>query len=151
MKQAGGSGARFAAILGDEELAAGEVTLRDLAAGSEERLPRIEAMQTDRCSRRGRMSYRTHWCGEITEALVGQRVDVAGWVHRRRDHGGLVFIDLRDRTGLVQLVFDPEVDGAAVEGAHALRSEYVLTARGAVLARSPETGQPRPRPRERSR
>jgi aspartyl-tRNA synthetase len=88
------------------------------------------------------MSYRTQWCGEITEALVGQRVDVAGWVHRRRDHGGLVFIDLRDRTGLVQLVFDPEVDGAALEAAHALRNEYVLSAQGTVLARSAETVNP---------
>jgi aspartyl-tRNA synthetase len=88
------------------------------------------------------MSYRTEWCGEITEALVGQRVDVAGWVHRRRDHGGLVFIDLRDRTGLVQLVFDPEVDQTALEAAHTLRNEYVLTAQGTVVARSAETVNP---------
>lgn len=67
---------------------------------------------------------------------------VAGWVHRRRDHGGLVFIDLRDRTGLVQLVFDPDDAGEAFDLGHRLRSEDVLSVSGAVLERSPDTVNP---------
>ena len=55
---------------------------------------------------------RTHYCGDVNERLVGSTIDVAGWVHRRRDHGGVIFIDLRDRDGLLQVVFDP--DAAAV-------------------------------------
>ena len=61
---------------------------------------------------------------------VGGEVRVAGWVHRRRDHGGLVFIDLRDRTGLVQLVFNPDEAGEAFELGHKLRAEDVLSASG---------------------
>ncbi|MHB9148794.1 MAG: aspartate--tRNA ligase [Thermoleophilia bacterium] len=80
------------------------------------------------------MTYRTHWCGEVGEQTVGQRVTVAGWVHRRRDHGGLVFIDLRDRSALVQLVFDPERQPSA----HELRGEYVISAVGQVVARGAE-------------
>ncbi len=56
------------------------------------------------------MAYRDEWCGNVNEAFIGQRVKVAGWVHRRRDHGGLIFVDLRDRTGLVQLVVEAEKD-----------------------------------------
>ncbi len=67
---------------------------------------------------------------------------MAGWVHRRRDHGGLVFIDLRDRTGLVQLVFDPDDAGEAFDLGHRLRSEDVLSVSGAVLERSPDTVNP---------
>jgi len=88
------------------------------------------------------MSYRTHWCGHVTEELVGQRVKVAGWVHRRRDHGGLVFIDVRDRTGLLQLVFDPEHHPAAHETAHAIRNEYVISAEGVVRARGEDQVNP---------
>ena len=64
---------------------------------------------------------------------------LAGWVHRRRDHGGLVFVDLRDRTGLVQLVFHPDESGEAFELAHRLRPEDVLTVSGPVVRRDPET------------
>lgn len=81
------------------------------------------------------MSYRTEWCAEVTEARVGQKVKVAGWVHRRRDHGGLIFIDIRDRTGVLQLVFDPERDLAGHGMAHDLRNEFVITAEGTVRAR----------------
>ena len=83
--------------------------------------------------------YRDTWCGQVLPDRVDSEVRVAGWVHRRRDHGGLVFIDLRDRTGLVQLVFNPDEAGEAFELGHKLRSEDVLTASGPVVKRSPET------------
>jgi aspartyl-tRNA synthetase len=83
--------------------------------------------------------YRDTWCGQVLADRVGSDVRVAGWVHRRRDHGGLVFIDLRDRTGLVQLVFHPDDSGEAFELAHRLRSEDVVTVMGGVVRRDPET------------
>ena len=86
--------------------------------------------------------YRDAWCGQILPDRVGRTARVGGWVHRRRDHGGLVFIDLRDRTGLVQLVFNPDTAGGAFELGHELRSEDVLTASGEVLRRSPDTVNP---------
>jgi aspartyl-tRNA synthetase len=78
----------------------------------------------------------------VLEDRIGSRARVAGWVHRRRDHGGLIFIDLRDRTGLVQLVFNPQTAGGAHELAHELRAEDVLTASGEVVRRDPETVNP---------
>jgi aspartyl-tRNA synthetase len=86
--------------------------------------------------------YRDAWCGQILPDRVGRTARVGGWVHRRRDHGGLVFIDLRDRTGLVQLVFNPDTAGGAFELGHELRSEDVLTASGEVLRRSPDRVNP---------
>jgi aspartyl-tRNA synthetase len=83
--------------------------------------------------------YRDTWCGQVLSDRVDTEVRVAGWVHRRRDHGGLVFIDLRDRTGLVQLVFNPDEAGEAFKLGHELRSEDVLSASGSVVRRSPET------------
>jgi aspartyl-tRNA synthetase len=84
-------------------------------------------------------SYRDTWCGQVLPDKVDSEVRVAGWVHRRRDHGGLVFIDLRDRTGLVQLVFNPDEAGEAFKLGHELRAEDVLSASGSVVKRSPET------------
>jgi aspartyl-tRNA synthetase len=86
--------------------------------------------------------YRDTWCGQVLAERVDEEVRVAGWVHRRRDHGGLVFIDLRDRTGLVQLVFNPDEAGEAFELGHKLRAEDVLSAEGRVVRRSPETVNP---------
>ena len=86
--------------------------------------------------------YRDTWCGEVLGERVGSRARVAGWVHRRRDHGGLIFIDLRDRTGIVQLVFNPDVAGESFELAHRLRAEDVLSAGGEVVRREPETVNP---------
>jgi len=86
--------------------------------------------------------YRDTWCGRVLPARVDDEVRVAGWVNRRRDHGGLIFIDLRDRTGIVQLVFHPDTSGAAFELAHNLRAEDVLSARGKVVRRDAETVNP---------
>jgi aspartyl-tRNA synthetase len=86
--------------------------------------------------------YRDTWCGQVLADRVGRDARVAGWVHRRRDHGGLVFVDLRDRTGLVQLVFHPDSSGEAFALAHRLRAEDVLTAAGTVVRRSEETVNP---------
>ena len=77
---------------------------------------------------------RSHRCGEVTEQQLHQEVDLCGWVHRRRDHGGVIFIDLRDREGLVQVVFDPDYpDAFAV--AETVRSEFVLKIHGKVRLR----------------
>jgi aspartyl-tRNA synthetase len=86
--------------------------------------------------------YRSAWAGLVRAANVDEEVRVAGWVHRRRDHGGLIFIDLRDRTGLLQLVFRPEEAPEAHAAAHGLRSEDVLTARGRVVRREEGTVNP---------
>jgi aspartyl-tRNA synthetase len=86
--------------------------------------------------------YRAHWAGSLRKEQVGESVRVAGWVHRRRDHGGLIFIDLRDRTGLLQLVFRPDESPDAHAAAGRLRSEDVLTAGGQLVAREPEAVNP---------
>jgi aspartyl-tRNA synthetase len=77
---------------------------------------------------------RTHYCGQVNEQLAGQTVSVAGWVHRRRDHGGVIFVDLRDREGLVQIVFDPE-RAEVFATAEKLRSEFVVQVSGLVRER----------------
>ncbi|HEX4068479.1 MAG TPA: aspartate--tRNA ligase [Candidatus Babeliales bacterium] len=82
---------------------------------------------------------RTTGCGLVNEHYLHQQICLSGWVHRRRDHGGLIFIDLRDRSGLMQLVFNPEFSQEAHEIAHTLRSEYVITACGKVVERASET------------
>ncbi len=79
--------------------------------------------------------YKTHQCGELRAARVGEHVTLAGWVHRRRDHGGLVFFDLRDRSGLVQVVTDPQGAAAAHQVAQELRGEYVVQVEGRVRPR----------------
>ena len=78
---------------------------------------------------------RTHTCVQLGPQQLGQEVCLMGWVQYRRDHGGLIFIDLRDRDGLTQIVFDPDIAGTAHARAHALRSEYVLAVKGRVRAR----------------
>ncbi len=80
------------------------------------------------------MSMRSHYCGELSSALIGKVVTLAGWAHRRRDHGGVIFIDLRDREGLAQVVCDPDRK-EAFELANRVRSEYVLRITGLVRAR----------------
>jgi aspartyl-tRNA synthetase len=82
-----------------------------------------------------RYSTRSHVCGALRPEHVGQTVTIAGWVHRRRDHGGLVFLDVRDRSGLIQCVFDPEASGAAFATAERVRPEWVVTLTGDVRPR----------------
>jgi aspartyl-tRNA synthetase len=84
---------------------------------------------------------RSHYCGQVTEKLIGETVSVCGWVHRRRDHGGVIFIDLRDREGLLQVVIDPDTPEAFAL-AEQVRSEYVLRVEGRVRERPPGTVNP---------
>lgn len=83
--------------------------------------------------------YRTHTCGELKTSEVGQHVKLAGWVNRRRDHGGLIFLDVRDRYGMTQVVCDPERSPEAHRVASELRSEYVIQVSGTVVRRLPGT------------
>ncbi len=86
--------------------------------------------------------YRDAWCGQIDAGRADTRAQVAGWVHRRRDHGGLIFIDLRDRSGILQLVFHPDEAPEAHQAAHGLRSEDVISASGTVTRRAAENVNP---------
>ena len=84
---------------------------------------------------------RSHYCGQVEQSMIGKQVSVCGWVHRRRDHGGVIFVDLRDREGLLQVVFDP--DRADIfAAAERIRSEYVLSVRGKVRERPEGTINP---------
>lgn len=86
---------------------------------------------------------RTHRCGDLTAKQVGQEVCVMGWAQRRRDHGGLIFIDLRDREGIIQLALDPDRDSASHQKAEQVRNEFVLAARGKVSPRPEGTVNPK--------
>lgn len=85
---------------------------------------------------------RTYYCGDITEKAIGESVTLKGWVQKRRDLGGLIFIDLRDRTGIVQVVFNPDVSKEALAIAEGIRNEYVLDIQGKVVAREEGTVNP---------
>src|SRR5207244_3226427 len=82
-------------------------------------------------------------CGEVCAKQIGQRIALAGWANTRRDHGGLVFVDLRDRAGICQLVVNPERARDAARVAHEIRNEFVLRAEGEVVARAPELINPK--------
>ncbi|MCM3215250.1 aspartate--tRNA ligase [Niallia taxi] len=82
---------------------------------------------------------RTYYCGEVPEKAIGEKVSLKGWVQKRRDLGGLIFIDLRDRTGVVQIVFNPEINKEALEVAEKVRNEFVLDIKGTVVARQEGT------------
>ncbi len=85
---------------------------------------------------------RTHYCGAVRTEHVGQELVLCGWVHRRRDHGGVIFVDLRDRTGIVQVVFKPDFAPEAHSAAQGIRSEYVLAVRGHLERRTPDAINP---------
>lgn len=78
------------------------------------------------------MAKRTTYCGSVTEELLGQEITLKGWVHNRRDLGGLIFVDVRDREGYVQVVFNPDFSKEALEVAERIRSEYVVEITGTV-------------------
>ncbi|GAK11324.1 aspartate--tRNA ligase [Geomicrobium sp. JCM 19039] len=82
---------------------------------------------------------RTHYSGEITEGMIGERVQLKGWARTRRDLGQVIFIDLRDRKGIVQVVFSPEINADALKTAESIRNEYVLDVEGTVVLREEET------------
>jgi aspartyl-tRNA synthetase len=86
--------------------------------------------------------YRDTWAGDVDASRAGEVLRVSGWVNRRRDHGGLIFIDLRDRSGLLQLVFHPETSGAAFTAAEELRSEHVISVAGTLVQRDPGNVNP---------
>ena len=88
------------------------------------------------------MTWRDLMCGDVRPEHIGRRVSLAGWANTRRDHGGLVFVDLRDRAGICQIVVNPERAAAAVDVAHELRNEFVIRAEGDVVARAPELVNP---------
>ncbi|ATH59922.1 MULTISPECIES: aspartate--tRNA ligase [Staphylococcus] len=89
------------------------------------------------------MSKRTTYCGLVTESLLEQEVILKGWVHNRRDLGGLIFVDLRDREGYVQIVFNPDFSKEALQTAETIRSEYVVEVKGIVKKRDPQTVNPK--------
>src|ERR1051325_10570445 len=86
--------------------------------------------------------YRTHHCNALRAANIGEQVSLSGWVHSRRDHGGVIFIDLRDREGLTQVVFRPEENAEVAKAAHHLKDEDVIQVEGRVAPRLPGTENP---------
>jgi len=86
---------------------------------------------------------RTNYCGEVRREHLDKTITVCGWVDRRRDHGGVIFIDLRDRTGVVQIVSDPQRTPQSYQNADTLRNEYVVKITGKVSERPPESLNPK--------
>ncbi len=140
MRHASSLGARYAVIVGAREHADGVATVRDMDSGrTAPGAPGRPGRGAERMI--GASRYRSHTCAGVADAL-GERVRVSGWVHRRRDHGGVVFIDLRDRSGVVQLVFHPTDAPAGERDPGSLSPEDVICVDGEVVARSPETVNP---------
>ena len=158
MKYAGRKGFPIVLLIGPRELAAKTVTVRYMETGEQEEISRDQLparlLQEIPCSDAqglpspGGAAPNTApgedspGCGELRAADAGKKVNLHGWVQRRRDHGGLLFIDLRDRTGLLQLVFNSEGDRELFAAAETLRSEYVITVRGEVVRRDPDKINP---------
>src|SRR6266700_992093 len=85
---------------------------------------------------------RTHMCGDFRASHAGQKVLLMGWAHKRRDHGAVIFIDLRDRSGHTQAIFHEDVDPVVHQRAEQVRAEYVVAVEGKVATRTPETVNP---------
>ncbi|WP_373815473.1 OB-fold nucleic acid binding domain-containing protein, partial [Jeotgalibaca porci] len=88
------------------------------------------------------MKKRTEYCGLITEAYIGQEITIKGWINRRRDLGGLIFIHLRDREGIMQIVFNQEKNAELFELAESMRHEYIIEATGTVVLREEDQVNP---------
>ena len=86
---------------------------------------------------------RTHTCGELTEKNIDEVVTLCGWVHTRRDHGGLIFVDLWDKYGLTQIVLNPQIDQLAHQEAHSLRGNFVISVLGKVRTRPEDMVNPK--------
>ncbi len=136
LKQADRLGAHYTVILGDT------TEVKDMRTGEQREVDRRAGGGAPGVKPPRPNAYRDAWAGDLRADRVGEEVRVAGWVHRRRDHGGLIFIDLRDRTGLLQLVFRPEEQPDAHAAAERLRGEHVLSARGELVRREEGTVNP---------
>ncbi len=161
MKYAGRRGYKHVVIIGEDEIARRQVTLRDMKSGEQVEVSRevLFDLLTDDSpgTEKGSVSsaiaeivlpplgkpvQKTHYCGRLNLDHVNTKVKLAGWVGRRRDHGGLIFIDLRDRSGVVQLVFDQQLGVGLFNQAESLRSEYVVAVEGNVVIRSDDNVNP---------
>jgi aspartyl-tRNA synthetase len=161
MKYAGRQGYRHVAIIGGDEIERGRVTLRNMESGEQVELSREAIFEhlIRKQSDEGEVSHRpgrgevilpaggkaiqkSHYCGALSSSHVNSRVKLAGWVGRRRDHGGLIFIDLRDRSGIMQLVFDQQLGLELFGQAESLRNEFVIAVEGEVVRRSEDNINP---------
>lgn len=162
LKYAGKKGFQKVVIIGEDEISRGIVILRDMEKGTQEELPlqSLTGMLTGiELSAETALSLtvnesspgtlditetelKSHDCGMLNQDHIDTGVKLAGWVSRRRDHGGLIFIDLRDRSGLVQLLFDQQLSAQLFKEAETLRNEFVIAVEGHVARRSPENINP---------
>ena len=155
MKYAGRQGYRHVAIIGQDEIASGQITLRDMENGKQKELSReavFELLINEQAELQeaaassvsaevvlpsaGKPVQKSHYCGKLTLNHINTSVKLAGWVAKRRDHGGLIFIDLRDRSGIMQLVFDQQLGIELFNQAESLRNEFVIAVEGEVIRRS---------------
>ena len=161
MKYSGRQDYKQVVIMGEKEIATGRVILRNMQSGEQEEISRNELIDKISAGEGNPMklktgqnevddgkvkmpgtiegNQKTHYCGKLNVDHVGQEVKLAGWVGKRRDHGGLIFIDLRDRSGQVQLVFDQHEGDDLFSLVESLRNEYVIAIEGKVVKRSEET------------
>ncbi|MDW7738695.1 MAG: aspartate--tRNA ligase [Bacillota bacterium] len=161
MKLAGKQGFGRVIIIGENEINKGRVTLRDMDSGEQKEIDRNalpgnlsgESEQSATTLKRqgsaevslpspGLNTTKTHYCGFLSKEHVGLAVKLTGWVGRRRDHGGLIFIDLRDRSGVVQLVFDQQMGTEIFNKVESLRGEFVVAVDGEVIMRTEENINP---------
>ncbi|MBW6464793.1 MAG: aspartate--tRNA ligase, partial [Firmicutes bacterium] len=160
MKYAGRQSYEKVVIIGENEIEKGLVTVRDMDGGNQEEVKRdqlfdllkpaagitgnnVETAAAElNLPNPGAAVDKTHYCGLLQSSHAGIRVKLAGWVGRRRDHGGLIFIDLRDRSGVMQLVFDQRLGVELFKEAESLRSEFVIAVEGEVVRRTDENINP---------